>query len=131
MTIKDFEEKLKADPKLQERFDEAKKNLNGQGGSELYIALSKLASDMGFDVPESEFTLKKISGLQVSDEELEAVAGGRINQCLNDFVDTDCFVADYCDGAFLKYELKNCRYTYVEGNCEWNDACNAIHVDYM
>jgi len=130
MTIKEFEEKLKADPKLQEKFDEAKKALDVKGNSKLYEALSKLASDMGFDVPESEFKLKKISGEELSEDELEAVAGGAYTECEADFTDTDCALNDYCDGWFNKYVLNKCRYTYIAESCGWNDACYVFHVDY-
>jgi len=112
MTLKEFEAILKEKPELKQKLKEAKKKITDNAPE----ALSKIVKDMGFDVPASEFKLDEIMNQEISDEELVAVSGGsgdceRVHAaidngtCVSDYVDTDCFFNDCCDGLITRYDL--------------------------
>jgi len=131
MNIKEFRAKLKEDKELKEKFKEAKRKIEATDEKEIFAALSKIAKELGYDVPVSEFGLEKITKSELNDEELEAVAGGRGGvECLNDFEDTDCFRNDFCDAAVTRYNLKTCLYTYESSNCRIYDKCDHSYMLY-
>jgi len=129
MLLKEFEELIKKDSKLQEKFEEGKKSISVSNKDELFEALSKLAKDLGFDVPVSEFKLKHITKSELNEEELKAVAGGSV-QCKGDFTDTDCHLNDYCDFLTNHYEIDKCFNTSDHEGCAVNDRCAVFYRRY-
>jgi len=131
MTIKEFQKLLREDQELREKYRTAKKDIKVSDEKEQFAALSKLAKDLGYDIPASEFNLEKIGSAELNEEELEMVAGGRGGvECQYDFEDTDCFIHDFCDGPRINYTIHTCLYKFDDSFCVYSDKCRASYMVY-
>lgn len=92
-------------------------------------SFASAASNLGFAFTEEEFAeasaelrqadTDKLDGMQVDDEELEQVAGGR-EQCSDTYRwGENCYFDDQCDRIVHYYkDVDHCDYTYyVLENC--------------
>ena len=93
--IKRFEDALNADEELCARYAEAVKRIAEAGEATCDgEVLVKAAAELGYDISLAELERSYAESQDLSDEELETVAGGRSQVCLFDYY---CYTAIWHD----------------------------------
>jgi len=130
MTLNELMTLLEQNPELKEQFNKSKESLSSEQRKDPK-SLSKVLSELGYEVPESEFFLTEIVNKEIDVDELESVGGGKKilkygDPCSNDYQDTDCWLDDYCDVIVNIYKSRpECYQDYRDMNCVLMDHCNS------
>ena len=81
-----FEADINADGKLRESFDAAVKRIvEADGVTSDGDAMVKAAAELGYDLSMGELERLYAESQELSDDELDAIAGGRANSCMTDY----------------------------------------------